>query len=47
MEFNTEEEYVAYHSHPLHVNVVQSQWLPEVEDFLEINYEPCELGTSK
>ena len=40
MEFADSEAYAAYNEHPDHVRFVQDRWLPEVEDFLEIDYEP-------
>ena len=40
MEFAGPEAYAAYNEHPDHVRFVQDRWLPEIEDFLEIDYEP-------
>jgi hypothetical protein len=40
MEFAGPEAYAAYNEHPDHVRFVHDRWLPEVEDFLEIDYEP-------
>ena len=40
MEFAGPEAYAAYNEHPDHVRFVQERWLPEVADFLEIDYEP-------
>ena len=40
MEFAGPEAYTAYNEHPDHVRFVQERWLPEVADFLEIDYEP-------
>lgn len=40
MEFSTLQDYQTYNSHPDHVNFVQSRWMPEVIDFMEIDYEP-------
>jgi hypothetical protein len=40
MEFAGPEAYTAYNEHPDHVRFVQERWLVEVEDFLEIDYEP-------
>jgi len=31
--------YAAYNEHPDHVRFVQERWIPEVGDFLEIDYE--------
>ena len=39
MEFAGPGEYAAYNEHPNHVRFVQDRWLPEVADFLEIDYE--------
>ena len=38
MEFADQEAYEAYNEHPDHVRFVQERWLPEVVDFLEIDY---------
>jgi hypothetical protein len=40
MEFAGAEAYTAYNEHPDHVRFVQERWLPEVADFLEVDYEP-------
>ena len=40
MEFADDAAYVSYNEHPDHVRFVQERWLPEVADFLEIDYEP-------
>ena len=42
MEFAGPGEYAAYNEHPDHVRFVESRWLPEVADFLEIDYEAAE-----
>ena len=39
MEFAGPAAYAAYNEHPDHVRFVQERWLPEVADFLEIDYE--------
>jgi stress responsive alpha/beta barrel protein len=39
MEFAGPEAYTAYNEHPDHVRFVQERWLPEVAEFLEIDYE--------
>jgi hypothetical protein len=39
MEFAGEAAYAAYNEHPDHVRFVQETWLPEVAEFLEIDYE--------
>ena len=38
MEFADQDAYVAYNEHPRHVAFVQERWIPEVADFLEIDY---------
>ncbi len=40
MEFSSMEDYQTYNSHPDHVKFVQTRWIPEVVDFLELDYEP-------
>jgi heme-degrading monooxygenase HmoA len=40
MEFDSNELYDQYSNHPDHVKFVQEYWLKEVEDFLEIDFEP-------
>jgi hypothetical protein len=39
MEFADMAAYEAYNGHPDHVAFVQGRWIPEVADFLEIDYE--------
>ena len=39
MEFAGRGAYTAYNEHPDHVRFVQERWLPEVAEFLEIDYE--------
>ena len=39
MEFAGPEAYKAYNEHPDHVRFVNDRWLPEVSDFLEVDYE--------
>jgi hypothetical protein len=38
MEFVGRATYERYNEHPDHVRFVQERWLPEVSDFLEIDY---------
>jgi hypothetical protein len=38
MEFADQAAYDAYNAHPDHVRFVETRWLPEVADFLEIDY---------
>ena len=40
MEFAGADAYQAYNEHPDHVRFVQERWLPEVAEFLEVDYEP-------
>ena len=40
MEFTSMEDYQTYNDHPDHVHFVQTLWIPEVTDFMEIDYEP-------
>lgn len=40
MEFADRAAYGAYDDHPVHVAFVRDRWIPEVSDFLEIDYEP-------
>jgi len=40
MEFESPQDYQIYNDHPDHVRFVQTRWIPEVVDFLEIDYEP-------
>jgi heme-degrading monooxygenase HmoA len=38
MEFADQAAYAAYNEHPRHVAFVQERWIPEVADFLEVDY---------
>ena len=38
MEFADQSVYEGYNGHPAHVSFVQERWLPEVADFLELDY---------
>jgi hypothetical protein len=38
MEFADRAAYEGYNAHPSHVQFVEERWLPEVADFLEIDY---------
>lgn len=40
MEFRDRAAYQSYNDHPEHVRFVKERWVPEVEKFLEIDYEP-------
>jgi hypothetical protein len=39
MEFADADAYERYSAHPDHVRFVQERWLPEVAEFLELDYE--------
>jgi hypothetical protein len=38
MEFEDDAAYQAYNVHPVHAGFVADRWVPEVEDFLELDY---------
>ncbi len=40
MEFADQAAYDAYNEHPAHTAFVADRWAVELEDFLEIDYEP-------
>ena len=40
MEFADQAAYDAYNEHPVHAAFVADRWAGEVEDFLEIDYQP-------
>jgi len=44
MEFESSDDYEFYNMHPLHVEFVQTRWIPEVTDFMEIDYKPYDDG---
>lgn len=39
MEFDDAEAYAFYCNHPEHTAFVQRRWIPEVEEFMELDYE--------
>ena len=39
MEFENAKAYEYYNRHPDHVAFVKTLWIPEVSDFLELDYE--------
>ena len=39
MEFSSQQDYQIYNDHPDHVHFVQTRWIPEVSEFLELDYE--------
>ncbi len=38
MEFADEEAHAFYSNHPEHTAFVQQRWIPEVEEFMELDY---------
>ena len=40
MEFASAADYHTYNEHPIHVQFVETRWIPDVVDFMEIDYEP-------
>ena len=46
MEFADAKAYRAYNEHPDHVRFVHQRWLPEVAEFLEIDYTPLDQSAS-
>ena len=44
MKFASEEDYASYCTHPIHEEFLQTRWIPEVEDFIEIDYLPYREG---
>ena len=44
MEFESSDDYETYNMHPFHVEFVQTRWIPEVADFMEIDYKPFADG---
>ena len=43
MEFDSEADYQFYCEHELHVNFVENIWIPNVEQFQEIDYVSLEV----
>jgi heme-degrading monooxygenase HmoA len=39
MEFADAAVYAGYNEHPDHTGFVQGRWIPEVEEFLELDFE--------
>lgn len=39
MEFANAQAYQAYSDHPDHTRFVQTRWLPEVAEFMELDFE--------
>ena len=40
MDFANIELYEKYNNHPAHTQFVQKYWMENVEDFMELDYEP-------
>jgi hypothetical protein len=40
MDFENRSDYESYSAHPDQTSFVQARWLPEVIDFMELDYEP-------
>lgn len=40
MEFASDRDYQFYNDHPAHTAFVKTRWIPEVAEFMEIDYEP-------
>ncbi len=38
MEFKDQAAYAGYNDHPAHVAFVKTRWVPEVKEFMEIDY---------
>ncbi|WDR05785.1 Dabb family protein [Devosia rhodophyticola] len=46
MEFSTPADYAAYNTHPDHVGFVKTRWVPEVETFMELDFEAVQRGAT-
>jgi hypothetical protein len=44
MEFAGTAAYTGYNEHPSHTAFVRDRWIPEVEEFLELDFEPYGAG---
>lgn len=42
MEFASDADYQIYNTHPDHTYFVQNLWVPEVSEFMEIDFVPYE-----
>ena len=40
MEFSDAAAFARYNEHPAHTQFVRERWLPEVTEFLELDYSP-------
>ncbi len=43
MEFADEAAYAFYSGHPEHAAFVRERWIPEVKEFMELDYVACEV----
>ncbi|WDE95416.1 Dabb family protein [Lentisphaera profundi] len=39
MKFQNPEAYALYNNHPDHLHFIQNIWIPNIEDFMEIDFE--------
>jgi hypothetical protein len=44
MEFSDLQDYQIYNDHPDHVRFLQTRWIPDVIDFMEIDYTPLDVA---
>lgn len=42
MEFSTETAYQSYNEHPLHQQFITKYWIPNIQEFLEIDLKPLD-----
>jgi Stress responsive A/B Barrel Domain len=46
MEFADDDLYAGYNAHPAHQAFVKERWIPEVEEFLELDFVPVADGAN-
>ncbi|NQZ59201.1 MAG: Dabb family protein [Lentisphaeraceae bacterium] len=39
MEFENRQDYQSYSNHPDHISFVNNTWIPQVIDFIELDYQ--------
>jgi hypothetical protein len=44
MEFADADAYAGYNGHPSHVGFVRTSWVPEVEEFQELDFERYDVA---
>ena len=44
MELSDLQDYQIYNDHPDHVHFVQTRWIPDVTDFMEIDYTALDVA---